>query len=102
MRILKSNDLRPLESGLSKYNIYENQLEVVYETLLVEPMTMKELDVHTGIMRENICRYIKKLRDNGMVQVIQLRKCKITGHSNVMVFSANSSLFVETNQLSLF
>jgi predicted transcriptional regulator len=45
-----------------------------------EPMTMKELDKYSGIMRENICRYIKMLRDEKEIFKLKKRYCRITGH----------------------
>lgn len=79
----------------------DNQLKKVLTALYVKPMTMKELDVYTGIMRENICRHIKTLLDTNKVAVIKKRKCTITGHNNVNEYSTNPDLFPQSNQLDI-
>lgn len=57
-----------------------DQLSVIYEAFLNRPMTMKEADVSTGIMRENICRYVSKLMKQGKIALIKKRYCSITNH----------------------
>lgn len=81
---------------------YENQLETVYKALKTRPMTMKELYCFTGIMRENICRYINKLVKEGKVAITGKRKCSVTGHNYVAEYTSNESLFPIDNQLKLF
>ncbi|WP_282117736.1 hypothetical protein [Maribacter aquivivus] len=63
---------------------------------------MKELDVSTGIMRENICRYINELMRLGLVAVVRKRRCSITHHPNVKEYTADYNLFPKSNQLELF
>jgi hypothetical protein len=63
---------------------------------------MKEIFIETGIMRENICRYIDILLENGKIKITQKRKCTITGHSSVNEYTANPELFPQSNQLNLF
>lgn len=86
----------------SKDKQFKVQLVTVYNALLIKPMTMKEVDVYTGIMRENICRYIDTLIEQGRIAMTKKRKCTITGHNHVMEFTANPELFPKSNQLELF
>jgi hypothetical protein len=81
---------------------FKGQLVRVYNALMVKPMTMKETDIYTGVMRENICRYISTLLKQGRIAMTKKRKCLITGHNHVMEFTANPELFPKCNQLKLF
>ena len=80
----------------------KRQVRKVYEALMVKPMTMKEVDVFTGIMRENICWHIKELLESGRIACIRKRKCSITGYLWVNEYTANPNLFPKSNQLKLF
>ncbi len=58
-----------------------NQLQRVIIALKNEPpMTMKEIDIKLGIMRENICRYCRTLRETKQLIKVKKRYCTITGH----------------------
>lgn len=81
---------------------FNNQLTDVYNALKIKPMTMKEIDVFTGIMRENICRHVDTLLKPGRIAIVRKRKCKITGHPFVNEYTANPDLFPKSNQLKLF
>ncbi|ALM21005.1 hypothetical protein AAT17_07100 [Nonlabens sp. MIC269] len=94
--------LNPNGNGQDKNTICQAQLKQVYNALLVKPMTMKEIDVYTGIMRENICRYIGKLVEQNKIAILRQRKCSITGFNHVNEYTANTDLFPKSNQLSLF
>ncbi len=78
------------------------QLNRVYQTLKEEPLTMKETDVKSGIMRESICRYISTLLKQDRIAIIRKRKCTVTGHNNVNEYTADPNLFPVSNQLNLF
>ena len=56
-------------NGQGKYKHFKVQLSKVYDAFKREPMTMKEADVYTGVMRENICRYVDILLDQGLISV---------------------------------
>lgn len=81
---------------------HQAQCRRIFNALKSKPLTMKEVDVLTGIMRENICRHISTLLELGKIAVIRKRKCSITGYSNVNVYSGNPDLFPKSNQLELF
>jgi hypothetical protein len=92
--------------GEDKYKenktIRKAQLVKVYNALKERPMTMKEVDVVTGVMRESVCRHISTLREQNRVAVIRKRKCSITGYLKVLEFTTDPSLFPEPNQIKLF
>lgn len=57
---------------------FQNQFDIVCEAFFNEPVTMKEVDVLTGIMRENICRYVHFLRKQNRIFSVNKRRCAIT------------------------
>ena len=86
----------------SKDRHFQAQLVRVFNALKVRPMTMKELDVYTGVVRENICRHIDSLLKQGKIAIIRKRRCSITGYPYVNEYTADISLFPKSNQLDLF
>jgi len=64
----------------SKDAIHMIQMEKVFQAFFEEPMTMKEADRATGIMRESICRYVGTLRKQNRIAVIKKRYCSVTKH----------------------
>tara|TARA_R110002096_G_scaffold425755_2_gene634711 strand:- start:2804 stop:3115 length:312 start_codon:yes stop_codon:yes gene_type:complete len=78
------------------------QLLTVYNAFMVRPMTMKEADVYTGVMRESICRHVDTLLEQGRIAIVRKRKCTVTGYPYVNEYTANPYLFPKSNQLKLF
>ena len=79
-----------------------DQLNTVYRAFWEKPMTMKKVDQQTGIMRENICRYCKTLRDSNKIFEVSRRRCTVTGYPNVIEWTTNPDLAPPDNQLRLF
>lgn len=86
----------------AKDNQFKAQFKKVYQAFKDKPMTMKEADVYTGVMRENICRYVNMLLENERIAILKKRKCTITGFPNVNVYTGNPDLFPKSNQLKMF
>lgn len=78
MHTKRKQSLRPLESGSYKDRYFKAQLRKVLDALRERPMTMKEVDVYTGVMRENICRYVSDLMESGLIAIRKRRRCSIT------------------------
>ena len=86
----------------SKGNQFTNQLSRVFQAFFESPKTMKEADKACGVMRESICRYVRKLRLQGKIAIIKKRYCKVTGHE-AGVYTTNPDLFPpKPLQLNLF
>ena len=78
------------------------QLEAVYKAFYEKPLTMKEVFVQTGVLREFICWYCRELRQTGQLYFIRKRKCTITGRI-VKEFTTNEKFVPEfPKQLTLF
>lgn len=52
----------------------------VFEELDNEPQTMLQVSVKTGILRANICRHIRSLKNINHVAVTKVAKCPISGY----------------------
>lgn len=79
-----------------------DQISIVFKAFFESPKTMKEVDKETGIMRENICRYIRYFRQQKQIALVGYRKCKVTGNGKVGTYTTNPDLFPVSNQLKLF
>ncbi len=91
--------LRKRQGQDTKFKV---QLVKVYNSFMVRPMTMKEADIYTGVMRENICRYVETLLEQDRIAIVRKRKCSVTGFLYVNEYTANPDLFPKSNQLKLF
>lgn len=79
-----------------------DQLNIVFNAFFEKPKTMKEVDKETGIMRESICRHVKTLRAKNRIALVGYRKCNVTNHGKVGIYTTNPDLFPVSNQLKLF
>lgn len=78
------------------------QLNAVFNAFFEQPRTMKEVYVHTGVLREFVCWYCRELRLSGRLHFIKKRKCSITGQW-VNEYTTNEKLVPEfPKQLQLF
>jgi hypothetical protein len=78
-----------------------DQLKAVFQSFFESPKTMKEADADSGIMRENICRYVRTFRQSKSIVVIRKRFCKVTKHL-ANEYTTNPELFPKPTQLTLF
>lgn len=46
------------------------QYEVIYHVFKERPMTMLDASFETGILRANICRYVKSMKEKGLIQIL--------------------------------
>ena len=68
-----------------------------------KPKTMKQAYVATGIVREHICRYVKKLSEEGALWLMYKGRCPITHRNGVKFFSSDPEYAAKLpKQLSLF
>jgi hypothetical protein len=85
----------------SKSTTKLQQLQKVYGAYYESPLTMKECDRQSGIMRESICRYNKMLRDSNTIYYLGKRYCMVTKHL-AGVYTINPKLVPINSQLNLF
>jgi len=80
---------------------FSSQFDTVFSYFLKRPQTMKQVAVKSKIDRANICRYVRVMRLNKQIQVINKGKCPITKHC-AGFYTTDRKLFKPENQLSLF
>ena len=102
MSITDTQSLEINDFKQAKDKQFKAQLQKVYNALKEKPMTMKETDIYTGVMRENICRYIDELFEQGKIAILRKRKCTVTGYPYVNEYTSNPHLFPKSNQLTIF
>ena len=78
-----------------------DQQNTVFQCFFDSPKTMKEVDRSSGVMRENICWYVRTLRKEGRIWVIRKRLCHVTNHL-ANEYTTNPELFPKPKQLTLF
>ena len=78
-----------------------DQLKAVFQSFFDSPKTMKEADSDSGIMRENICRYVRTFRQSKSIVVLRKRCCTVTKHL-ANEYTTNPELFPKSTQLTLF
>lgn len=78
-----------------------DQQNAVFQCFFDSPKTMKEADKSSGVMRENICWYVRTLRKDGRIWVIRKRFCEVTKHL-ANEYTTNHELFPKPSQLTLF
>lgn len=99
---MEQNHTTPNEmhKGWGKDTYYRDQLSRVFNAFSSAPMTMKEADKFCGVMRENICWYVRDLKEAGAIALIGKRYCNVTKHW-AGVYTTNPNLFPIDPQLKL-
>jgi ribosomal protein S17E len=80
---------------------YHSQLKKVFQELKKEPQTMLQVSVKSGILRANICRYIRTLRKRKQVAVTKVDKCPLSNHK-AQFFTTDKALFPADPQTTMF
>ena len=98
-----SNTSTPYNSlnSQSKDKHFIDQLNKVYNVFFERPSTMKEVDKICGVMRENICWYVRTLRKAGKIHFIKKRVCQVTKHK-AGEYTTNQELIPINPQTKLF
>jgi len=87
----------------SDKNKHLAELKQVYLYLFRHSATMKEVDRATGIMRESICWYLRKLRKRDLLYIVGKRLCKVTKHMAIeWTTDPQKVLKPDANQLKIF
>jgi hypothetical protein len=84
-------------------DIFDIQMKRVFASLSEQPKTMLMVEVETGIMRSNICWYVREWRKSNNVAIVKLGICPISKHAGVQYLTTKPELFPnQPNQLKLF
>lgn len=58
----------------------DSELIKTYSAFYREPSTMRMIEVQTGILRPNICRYVARLIREGRIRLVRIAYCPHTKH----------------------
>lgn len=81
---------------------FEAQMKIVFSALYRQPKTMLMVEVETGIMRPNICRYVSKWKKRDCIKIVKFGICPISKRGGVQHLTTNPDLFPKSNQTKLF
>ena len=82
---------------------YFSQIQQVQISFFSSPATMMMVEKRCGVRREGICRYVKTMKKENAIWIVNVGRCPITGHNKVQYLTTNPQ-FVENQpqQLTLF
>ena len=78
--------------GISKDNQFQAQMKRVFSALYRQPKTMLMVEVETGIMRSNICWYVREWQQENRIKVVRKGICPISKH-RAGFYTTNPELF---------
>ena len=79
----------------------QSQKVRVFQSLKEAPKTRLQVALELGILRGNVCYFIRDFRKAGRVAVFKKGKDPITGHK-AEYLTTDTALFPENNQKGLF
>jgi hypothetical protein len=75
----------------------------VYKYFLQKPATMFQCEICTGIPRPYVCWYVRSLRKNKAIQIVNYGRCPISKYNGVQFLTTDKKLFKsKTKQPTLF
>ena len=80
---------------------FENQLKRTFQAFREEPKTMLQVEVETGIMRPNICRFVAYLRKRNKIATHTKGTCPISNH-RAQFLTTDPALIPQPGQAELF
>ena len=80
-------------NGTTKDKHFEGQMKRVFAAFYKQPKTMLMVEVETGIMRPNICRYVSKWKKHDRIKIVSLGTCPISKREGVQRLTTNPELF---------
>jgi len=99
--ITHSTPNNSLSTKHSKDKQIQGQTTKVFSSLYRQPKTMLMVEVETGIMRSNICRYVDKWRKQNRIEIVRFGICPISKSAGVQFLTTNPELFPKSNQTKL-
>ena len=80
-----------------------NDLDKVFNALKENELTMRQIDLITGIRQHHVCRRVADLREQGKVGYVGKIKCPSTGRKAWLCTTDRSRFLIPTGQqLELF
>jgi ABC-type Na+ transport system ATPase subunit NatA len=76
-----------------KYSKILAQKQKVFKSFYSQPKTMLMVEVETGIMRSNICWFVRELRKRNNIMIVKKGVCPISKSTGVQYLTTNPELF---------
>ncbi len=94
----------PIGSGVNNGKDTKKKADdvVFYEFFLTRITSVYDFEKQTGISRADGCRYKAKYEKLGLLQMIRLGICPISGERNVQMITTNKNWFITPSQLTMF
>lgn len=95
----------PIHLGVSnngKNNKKKADEIIFYEFFLTCITSVYDFEKQTGISRADGCRYKAKYEKLGLLQMVRLGICPISGERNVQMITTNKKWFISPSQLNMF
>ena len=93
---MESNQLNSpkvfLHKGQGKSTQFQVQTKRAFAALYKQPKTMLMVEVETGIMRSNICWYVREWQQENRIKVVRKGICPISKH-RAGFYTTNPELF---------
>lgn len=80
---------------------YNSQIKRVFKAFKERPKTMLEVSTETGILRGNICYFVRDLRKQKKIVTVKKETCPISKHQ-AQFLSTDERYFPEETQPELF
>ena len=77
---------------------FQAQMKKVFAALYKQPKTMLMLEVETGIMRSNICWYVREWRQENSIKIVKKGICPISKH-RAGFYTTDPSFFPNPSKL---
>lgn len=96
-----TNSLNNAFNGKHNKDKVLNQINRVYKAFYSAPKTMLMVSNETGILRANVCRYVRAFRQSDKIAEVKKGLCKISKH-RAGFLTTNPDQFPQSNQLKMW
>ncbi|WP_345951316.1 hypothetical protein ABDD95_07760 [Mucilaginibacter sp. PAMB04274] len=75
-----NNSSAPQNSKFNNVKSAPDEYQRVIDAFFAGPATMRMIEVQTGVLRPNICRYVARLKRAGQIKLVRYGYCPYTRH----------------------
>jgi hypothetical protein len=101
MSTKNTNSLKNTLTGNQSKDKVLTQTKRVFKSFYEAPKTMLMVSNETGILRANICRYVRKMRQYDNIAEVKKGFCKVSNH-RAGFLTTDPNQFPKSNQLKMF
>jgi hypothetical protein len=101
MSTKNTNSLKNTLTGNQSKDKVLTQTKRVFKSFYEAPKTMLMVSNETGILRANICRYVRKMRQYDNIAEVKKGLCEVSKH-RAGFLTTDPNQFPKSNQLKMF